>query len=136
MTKTNIRTFFGALALIVSLMGFAIFSPITPNVSAACDPSDLSAQSGADCSTTEDQPADLFGEDGVFKVITNVALFLIGAISVLMLIYGGIKYVLSGGESGAVTSAKNTILYAVVGIIVALLAAAIVNFVLSTFVAK
>ena len=51
-----------------------------------------------------------------------------------MLIIGGIRYTVSGGDSGAVTSAKNTILYAVVGIIVAVLAYAIVNFVLTSFV--
>jgi hypothetical protein len=60
-------------------------------------------------------------------------LFIIGAISVIMLIIGGIRYVVSGGDSSAVTSAKNTILYAIVGIIVALLAYALVNFVLTSF---
>ncbi len=50
-----------------------------------------------------------------------------------MLIIGGIRYTISGGDSTAVTSAKNTILYAVIGIIVALLAYAIVNFVLDSF---
>ena len=60
-------------------------------------------------------------------------LFIIGAISVIMLIIGGIRYTVSGGDSAAVTSAKNTILYAIVGIIVALLAFAIVNFVLTQF---
>jgi multisubunit Na+/H+ antiporter MnhB subunit len=62
-----------------------------------------------------------------------VLLFIIGAISVIMLIIGGIRYVVSGGDSSAVTSAKNTILYAIVGIIVALLAYALVNFVLTSF---
>ena len=51
-----------------------------------------------------------------------------------MLIYGGIRYTVSGGESAAVTSAKNTILYAIIGIIVALLAYAIVNFVLGNLI--
>jgi hypothetical protein len=50
-----------------------------------------------------------------------------------MLIIGGIRYVVSGGDSSAVTSAKNTILYAVVGIVVALLAYALVNFVIGSF---
>ena len=52
--------------------------------------------------------------------------------SVIMLIYGGIQYVLSTGDSGKVTNAKNTILYAVVGLIVAILSYAIVNFVLTS----
>ena len=63
-------------------------------------------------------------------------LFLIGAISVIMLIIGGIRYVVSGGESSAVQSAKNTILYAIVGVVIAILAYAVVNFVIGNFSAQ
>lgn len=62
--------------------------------------------------------------------ITNVLLFILGAIAVIMIIVGGIRYVVSGGESSAVKGAKNTILYAVIGLVVAILAYAIVNFVI------
>ncbi|MNR60667.1 hypothetical protein D3C85_1822070 [compost metagenome] len=48
-----------------------------------------------------------------------------------MLIIGGIRYTVSGGNQSAITAAKNTIMYAIVGIIIAVLAYAIVNFVLS-----
>ena len=48
-----------------------------------------------------------------------------------MIIIGGIKYVTSNGDSSGVTSAKNTILYAVVGLVVAVMAYTIVNFVLT-----
>ena len=68
--------------------------------------------------------------NGLFTTIINIMLYIIGALSVIMLIYGGIRYTISGGDSSAVTSAKNTILYAIVGIVVALLAYAIVNFVI------
>jgi len=93
-------------------------------------------QGGADCAKGEDQQTDLFGPTGVFKTITNVLLYIIGAISVIMLIIGGIRYVVSGGDSSAVTSAKNTILYAIVGIVVAILAYALVNFVVGSFAAN
>jgi hypothetical protein len=53
-----------------------------------------------------------------------------------MLIYGGIRYTISAGDSKAVTDAKNTILYAIIGIIVALLAYAIVNFVLTSLITQ
>lgn len=89
---------------------------------------------GASSARGADQPADLFGQAGIFTTITNVMLFIIGAVSVIMIIIGGLRYILSGGDSGAVTSAKNTILYAIVGIIVALLAYAIVQFVIGAFV--
>ena len=70
--------------------------------------------------------------DRVQQVI-NVLLFIIGVISVIMIIIGGIKYVLSNGDSNAVKSAKDTILYAVIGLVIALLAYAIVNFVVNAF---
>lgn len=78
------------------------------------------------------------GSDGstlttMIGTAVNVLLLIIGAVSVIMIIYGGFRYVTSGGDSSAVTSAKNTILYAVVGLIVALLAYAIVGWVLAKF---
>ena len=69
--------------------------------------------------------------ESYFKIITNILLFVIGAISVVMIIVGGIKYVVSGGDQKAVTDAKSTIMYAVVGLVISIMAYAIVNFVLS-----
>lgn len=89
--------------------------------------------SGSECTKNESQPTDIAGEDGVLKTITNVLLFLIGAVSVIMIIYGGIQYVTSSGDSTRVQNAKNTILYSVVGLIVAILAFAVVNFVITSF---
>ena len=68
----------------------------------------------------------------ITKVI-NVMLFIIGVLSVIMIVYGGILYVISAGDSGRVSKAKNTIMYAIVGLVVALLAYAIVNFVITRF---
>ena len=113
------------VALLVSL-----FSPI--NVFAAdCETGTYNIITGSACGSGTGQNGTLFGEGGLFTIIVNVALFIIGSISVLMLIYGGIRYTISGGDEKAITSAKNTILYAVVGIVVAVLAYAIVNFVIS-----
>lgn len=88
---------------------------------------------GAASARGADQPADLFGATGMFATITNILLFVIGAISVIMVIIGGLRYVLSGGDSSNIQAAKNTILYAIVGIIVALLAYAAVNFIIGSF---
>jgi magnesium-transporting ATPase (P-type) len=65
--------------------------------------------------------------------VINLLLFIIGAVAVIMIIIGGIKYVTSNGDQGSVQSAKNTIMYAVIGLIVAIIAYAIVNFVVTTF---
>jgi hypothetical protein len=67
------------------------------------------------------------------KTIVNILLYILGAIAVVMIVIGGVRYTTSNGDSSAITSAKNTILYAVIGLIVAILAYSIVNFVLSQF---
>ena len=88
---------------------------------------------GANSAKGIDQATTLFGPSGTFQTITNVLLFVVGAISVIMLIIGGIRYVVSGGDSTAVQGAKNTILYAIVGIVICLLAYAVVSFVIGSF---
>jgi hypothetical protein len=65
----------------------------------------------------------------VFKVVVNILLFIVGAVAVIMLVIGGLRYVTSNGDQNAVTGAKNTILYAIIGIVVAFLAFAAVTFV-------
>lgn len=119
-----------AFALVLGFAAVPFAQPV-----AAGNIVDGGIDEGANSAKSDDQSADLFGDGGIFRTITNVLLFLIGAIAVIMLIIGGIRYTISGGDSTAVTSAKNTILYAVIGIIVALLAFAIVNFVLDSFMA-
>jgi hypothetical protein len=134
--KNIIKKSMQALLLVpVIALGVSVVAAPQPAFAANedCSESNLSVTSGASCAQGNDQQSDLFGSSGLFKIITNVLLFIIGAISVIMLIIGGIRYTVSGGDSAAVTSAKNTILYAIVGIIVALLAFAIVNFVLGSF---
>ena len=75
----------------------------------------LTLQEGAEAARCDGCPADLFGDTGVFKQVTNVILYIVGIIAVIMLIIGGIKYVVSGGDSKKVTDAKNTVLYAIIG---------------------
>lgn len=122
----------GLLLVPVFALGVSFVAPALQPVDTYAS-SHLTARGGADGAKSAEQPSEVTGNGGVFQTITNVLLFIIGAISVIMLIIGGIRYVVSGGDSSAVTSAKNTILYAIVGIIVALLAYALVNFVLTSF---
>ena len=74
-------------------------------------------------------------EQGI-KDVVNVLLFILGAIAVIMIIIGGIRYTTSNGDSSSIQGAKNTILYAVVGLVVAILAYAIVNFVIDAFAGR
>lgn len=92
----------------------------------------LTVQEGAAAARADGMPAELVGINGVFTQITNTVLYIVGVISVIMLVYGGLRYILSGGDSKKITDAKNTILYAIIGLIIAILAYAIVNFVLNT----
>lgn len=63
----------------------------------------------------------------------NIFSIVVGIIAVVMIIIGGVKYITSGGDSGNVTGAKNTILYAIIGLVVVALSQLIVRFVLSSF---
>lgn len=115
------------VAAVVAVAGFALIA------GAPASASSLTIQDGIDAGKTANTRTELFGDSGIFTTIVNVMLFLIGALSVIMLIYGGIRYTISRGDSGEVNNAKNTILYAIVGLIVAILAYAIVNWVVKSF---
>lgn len=65
-------------------------------------------------------------------LVINIFSWIVGVISVIMIIYGGFKYITSGGDTGNVTTAKNTILYAIIGLVIVALAQLIVRFVLGT----
>lgn len=80
--------------------------------------------------------ADTTGTQGgqdvnqIIQTVVNVLFFILGAVAVIMIIWSGIRYVTSAGNATAVTSAKNTLIYSVVGLIVAMLAYAIVSFII------
>lgn len=114
------------LTSIFSLGGAIILSAVRTNTASA-----LTVQEGAEAARADGMPYDLIGPDGVFTQVTNTVLYIVGIVSVIMLIYGGLRYVISGGDSKKVTDAKNTILYAIIGLIISILAFAIVNFVIN-----
>jgi len=66
----------------------------------------------------------------IITTIINVFSFVVGVVAVIMIIVGGFRYITSGGDSGNVSSAKNTIIYAIIGLVVVALAQFIVQFVL------
>ena len=67
----------------------------------------------------------------VIKTIVNTLIFVIGIVAVIMIILGGISYATSQGDPTKVKKGKDTVLYGVIGLVIALLAYAIVNFVLN-----
>lgn len=127
-----------ALQALVMVTGLATASVAGLTISAApamaagtCDPSG-GIQNGADCAAPTGASANLFAPGGIFNTIANVLIFLVGAIAVIYLIIGGLRYVTSGGDGKAVAAAKDTILYAVIGIVVAVISYALVSFVIQS----
>ena len=111
--------------LIVSTIAFAV----APAVSAA----DFTLRGGIDSAQGEGVDKVNSSPESLVKQFVNIFLFAVGALSVIMLIWGGIRYTTSAGDSNKVTSAKNTVLYAIVGLVVSILAWAIVNMVIDKF---
>lgn len=85
-----------------------------------------SGSTGTEC---PDASADV---SNIVKTVIDVLSWIVGIISVIMVIVGGLKYILSSGDSNNVNSAKNTILYAIIGLVIVLLAQVIVRFVVNT----
>lgn len=133
MIKKNIKKMLAGL-LVVPLMALGLVAVVSPTNAAATAPTcpditsnaSLSLKSGSDCSGTANQGQDL---TVVFRTVVNILLFIVGAVAVIMLVIGGLRYVTSNGDQNAVSGAKNTILYAIIGIVVAFLAYAAVTFV-------
>lgn len=98
-----------------------------------------------DCSTGVGKGVAWTSEDGscaddgegenslssVIRRIINIFSIVVGAVSVIMVIIGGFRYVVSNGDSNGVSGAKNTILYAIIGLVIVLFAQIIVRFVLT-----
>lgn len=66
----------------------------------------------------------------IIRTVINIFSLVVGVVSVIMIIIGGLKYITSGGDSGNLSGAKNTILYAIIGLVIVALAQVIVRFVL------
>jgi len=94
---------------------------------------------GAGAGSTSTQPVNCGGDQSTTNQLGKLAeqavtlfSFIVGAIAVIMIIYGGFRYITSGGDSNSVGAAKNTLIYAIVGLIIVALAQIIVRFVLNT----
>jgi len=67
----------------------------------------------------------------IIATVINIFSVIVGVVAVIMIIFGGFRYITSGGDSGNISSAKQTIIFAIVGLVVVALAQIIVRFVLS-----
>lgn len=69
----------------------------------------------------------------LITLISNTILLLVGVVAVLFLIIGGFQYITSAGNPESISKAKTTILYAIIGIIITLIAWAVVTFIIGSF---
>ncbi len=131
--KNKLTTIITSLALVLG-----VAAVVTPASVGAID-----VFSGANCggggSGASQGASKICGaesKDDLPKLITNVVnilLFIVGIIAVIAIIIGGIRYTTSNGDSSQTKAAKDTILYAVIGLVVAIMSFAIVNFVIVAF---
>ena len=113
---------------------FLAFLPITSTF-AECSPGVCdeknnypeSVKAACGCSNATDSP----GIESVIINILNAVIAISGLVAAVFVIIGGIQYMTSSGDAGKVKKAKDTILYALIGIAVCALAYAIVNWAIS-----
>jgi hypothetical protein len=124
----RIKLFVATLA--VAMFGFAAFAPAV-SVGAIDDPLASACSSGtADTVCNNRNKQDV---NSLIGVLVNTLLFVVGTLSVIMIIVSGIFYVTSTGDAGKVAKAKNTLMYAIVGLVIALIAFVLVNWVFRLF---
>jgi predicted permease len=134
----KIKLLFASLALSVSMAVPAVAVPVlvhadTNNItSGLCTGANAAANGpngGTDCTVAENGNSSL---KTVAARIVNIFSLIVGIVAVIMIIYGGFRYITSGGDSGRVGTAKNTLIYAIIGLIIVALAQFIVHYVLTT----
>ncbi len=126
----RLKSFFFAGVLLLAVLPLVTSQPafadcISDPTSAGC-PCALNSSSAA-CQ-------DLSKPDGLSNILknaTNIVLFIAGALAVIMIIYGSIRFMTAHGNEKQVESARLIVTYSVIGLIIAILAYALVNFVLS-----
>ncbi len=127
------KLIFNICAVVMTMLGLGGVAALSPVVAepAYAVTNNSSVQDWVNEAGGTDATGSSEGLMGMIKNIINIVLGVVGIVAVVMMIMGGISFITSQGDAGKVTKARNTILYGVVGLIVALLAFAIVNFVLT-----
>ncbi len=127
--ETIIKAILITGALLFALVAFAP----TQHVFANSHCGGLTGPALGACLTDPNPPGDAEGDlYGAIQTAIDIFSVVVGVIAVIMIIIGGLKYIMSSGDPSNITSAKNTILYAVIGLAIVALAQVIVLFVIDT----
>jgi hypothetical protein len=113
------------------MLGALGFAAVLTQPALAANPLDSTCTDAklASSDICKDKTDQLFGPNSFWTRLINTMIFVVGAVAVLMIVVGGLRYVLSGGDASSTKSARDTILYSIIGVVIAIMAYAIVNFV-------
>src|SRR3989344_7608346 len=127
--KLFLATLLGSTMLLAPAMATvsAQNTNLTDNL---CAGANLDVASANGCNAADTSAAN-DKVNSIIKTIINLFSIIVGVVSVIMIIIGGLRYITSGGASDKVSGAKDTIVYAIVGLVVVALAQIIVRFVLN-----
>jgi hypothetical protein len=138
------KRFISHLFLSLTVAFATTLMPVAAVTAAADKPAPAPTNNCPNGSTSKGQVLTGIGETGsdcdaggvarTIKVVVNILSFVAGVAAVIMIVFSGVKFVTSGGDSNAVSSAKNTLVYAIIGLVIAVLAQLIVHFVLNAII--
>jgi hypothetical protein len=121
--KSKILILMAPLLLVFSL------SPALVSADAKTDiQCGVNQASGKDCNATSNPDTTV---NATVRTVINLMSVIVGIVAVIMIILGGFRYITSAGAAEKVSGAKNTILYAIIGLIIVALAQVIVRYVLT-----
>ena len=115
----------------IAIMTCAVFGTSVLSTTSLSGSVAAQVSKGIDTATTSEmQGKSIDGKDGLIKTVVNILLWAVGILSVIMIIFSGFRYITSSGDASKTKSAQSTLIYSVVGLIVAIMAWAIVNMVI------
>lgn len=116
----------------IAIMICAVFGASVLSTASLSGSVSAQVSKGIDTATTSEMKGkSIDGDKGLIKTVVNVLLWAVGILSVIMIIFSGFRYITSSGDASKTKSAQSTLIYSVVGLIVAIMAWAIVNMVIN-----
>ena len=116
----------------IAIMTCAVFGASVLSTASLSGSASAQVSEGINTATTSEMKGkSIDGDNGLIKTVVNVLLWAVGILSVIMIIFSGFRYITSAGDASKTKSAQSTLTYSVVGLIVAIMAYAIVNMVIN-----
>ncbi len=116
----------------IAIMICAVFGASVLSTASLSGSASAQISEGINTATTSEMKGkSIDGDNGLVKTVVNVLLWAVGILSVIMIIFSGFRYITSAGDASKTKSAQSALTYSVVGLIVAIMAYAIVNMVIN-----